>query len=87
MNTQLQQYFEFAANVWLEFLPKGVRETFPHDFKFPVTVPYMFLGDLPKGLSGVPQLEVTVKSYDRAKGNSGVASDYGSVSGRNPAPR
>ena len=58
MNTRLQQYFEFATNVWLEFAPGDFKEKFPRDFRFPVTVPYLFAGELPKELKGVPQLEV-----------------------------
>ena len=66
LNTQLQQYFEFATNVWLEFAPGDFKEKFPRDFRFPVTVPYLYEGELPKELSGVPQLEVSIQSYDRA---------------------
>ena len=40
MNTRLQQYFEFAANVWLEFAPGDFKEKFPRDFRFPVTIPF-----------------------------------------------
>lgn len=58
MSTRLQQYFEFAANVWLEFAPGDFKEKFPRDFRFPVTVPYLFEGELPKELNGIPQLEV-----------------------------
>jgi hypothetical protein len=64
MNTRLHQYFEFGANVWIEFAPGNFKETFPRDFRFPVTVPYLFLGELPKELNTVPQLEVSVaRSY------------------------
>lgn len=72
MNTRLQQYFEFAANVWLEFAPGDFKEKFPRDFRFPVTIPYMFLGELPKELNAVPQLEVSVESYDRVKESTNV---------------
>lgn len=65
MNTQLQQYFEFAANVWLEFAPGGFKEQFPRDFRFPVTIPFLFGGDLPDELKAKPQLEVQVISYDK----------------------
>jgi hypothetical protein len=65
MNTRLQQYFEFAANVWLEFAPGDFKEKFPRDFRFPVTIPYLFGGDLPDELKGIPQLEVHVMSYAR----------------------
>lgn len=66
LNTQLQKYFEFATNVWLEFAPGDFKEKFPRDFRFPVTVPYLYEGELPKELSGAPQLEVAIQSYDRA---------------------
>jgi hypothetical protein len=65
MNIRLQQFFEFVANVWLEFAPGDFKEKFPRDFRFPVTIPYLFAGELPKVLQGVPQLEVHVESYDR----------------------
>jgi hypothetical protein len=63
--TQLQQYFEFAANVWIEFLPVGLKEKFPRDFKFPVSVPHLFRGELPPELRGAPHLEVSIQSYSR----------------------
>jgi hypothetical protein len=75
MNARLQQYFEFAANVWLEFAPGDYKEKFPRDFRFPVTVPYLFTGELPKELKGVPHLEVCVQSYNRDKGNAEVVKD------------
>jgi hypothetical protein len=65
MNTRLQQYFEFATNVWLEFVPGDFKEQFPRDFRFPVTVPFMFEGELPKEIIGAPQLEVSVESFSR----------------------
>ena len=65
MNTRLQQYFEFAANVWLEFAPRDFKEQFPRDFRFPVTIPFLFGGDLPDELKAKPQLEVQVISYDK----------------------
>jgi hypothetical protein len=67
MNERLQQYFEFAANVWLEFAPGDFKEKFPRDFRFPVTIPYLFEGELPTELTGIPQLEVSVESYNREK--------------------
>ena len=67
MNTRLQQYFEFATNVWLEFAPGDFKKKFPRDFRFPVTVPYLFAGELPNELNGVPQLEVHVESFDRGE--------------------
>jgi len=43
INAQLQQYFEFVANVWLSFVPGGFKEKFPRSFRFPVTVPNSYL--------------------------------------------
>jgi hypothetical protein len=60
INEQLQKYFEFAANSWLSFSPDDFRDRFPRSFKFTVTVPHTFLGELPSDLAGVPQLEVSV---------------------------
>jgi hypothetical protein len=65
MNLQLQRYFEGVANVWLSFAPGGFKEKFPRDFRFPVTVPYSFLGELPPELRSVPQLEVSVEAYEK----------------------
>jgi len=53
MNEQLQKYFEFVANVWLSFAPSDLKKEFPRDFKFPVTVPHSFLGELPPDWSAV----------------------------------
>lgn len=71
MNMRLQQYFEFAANVWLEFVPVDFKDKFPRDFRFPVTIPYLFEGELPREIKGVPQLEVSVESFRR--GEAGAA--------------
>lgn len=71
MNTRLQQYFELGANVWLEFAPGSFGERFPRDFRFPVAVPYLFGGELPAELSGLPQLEVQVVSYEKSGDNRG----------------
>jgi hypothetical protein len=79
MNTRLQQYFEFAPNVWIEFAPGDYKEKFPRDFRFPVTVPYLFAGELPKELKGVPQLEVCVQSYNREKPDEEVVNDAESL--------
>jgi hypothetical protein len=63
---QLQKYFEFAANVWLSFSPSDFKEKFPRNFKFTVTVPHTFIGELPPELEGeVRQLEVSVVAQDR----------------------
>ena len=61
---QLQKYFEFAANVWLSFAPGDYKQKFPRDFKFLVTVPYTFRGELPPELKGVLQLEVSIIAQD-----------------------
>jgi len=66
INAQLQKYFEFAANVWLSFAPGDYKERFPRNFKFLVTVPHSFTGELPPELNGVPQLEVSVVAQDPA---------------------
>jgi hypothetical protein len=65
LNTRLQRYFEFGANVWLEFAPGYFKERFPRDFRFPVTVPYLFGGEIPEELKKIPQLYVSVQSYRR----------------------
>lgn len=65
MNKQLQDYFEFVANVWLSFAPSGFKDKFPRNFKFPVTIPHSFIGDLPPELKSVPQLEVSIEAVDR----------------------
>jgi hypothetical protein len=70
MNTQLQQYFEFVANMWLYFAPGDFKDTFPRSFKFPVTVPNSYLGELPPELQGVPQLEVSIEAYNRVDGSA-----------------
>jgi hypothetical protein len=65
MNTRLQQYFEFTANVWLDFAPGDCKNRFPRDFRFPVTVPFLYVGQIPDGLKKVPQFEVVVQSYQK----------------------
>jgi len=62
MNTQLQTYFEFVATVWLDFAPRDLRDRFPRSFKFPVTIPNFFLGELPPGLKDLPRLEVAIEA-------------------------
>ena len=62
---RLQEFFEFAANVWLEFAPSELKDRFPRDFRFPITIPYTFDGELPEILVGAPQLEVQVNSYHK----------------------
>ncbi len=86
MTTRLNQYFEFAANVWLEFAPSDFKEKFPRNFQFPVTVPYLFGGELPTGLKGVPQLEVTVQSYNKGESKSAVVPDAEQSSSESTGP-
>jgi hypothetical protein len=62
MNTQLQTYLEFVTDVWLDFAPSDLRDRFPRSFKFPVTIPNFFLGELPPGLKDLPRLEVCVEA-------------------------
>jgi len=76
MNGRLQRYFEFAANIWLEFAPGTFKDRFPRDFRFPVTIPYLFGGEIPKQLSSVPQLEVSVRAYNRDNHTEGVVVDH-----------
>ncbi len=75
MNTKLQRYFEFVANVWLSFAPGDFKDTFPRSFKFPVTIPYSFLGELPIELEHVPQLEVLIEAYDAANESTETGKD------------
>ena len=65
MNTDLQRYFEFAANVWLAFAPSELKDKFPRNSSFPVTIPYTFTGELPPELQGVPQWGVSVEAYEK----------------------
>lgn len=58
MDTQLQRYFEFVANVWFAFAPDDYKDKFPRNFKFPVTIPHTFIGELPPELKQAQQLEV-----------------------------
>jgi hypothetical protein len=60
INRQLQDYFEFAANVWLSFAPGDYKERFPRNFKFLVTIPHSYTGELPPELKGIPQFEVQI---------------------------
>jgi hypothetical protein len=66
MSAKLQEYFEYTANVWLSFAPSDLKERFPRDFRFVVTVPHSFIGELPKELERAPQLEVQIESYNKA---------------------
>jgi hypothetical protein len=65
MNSDLQRYFEFAANVWLAFAPSDLKDKFPRNFSFAVTIPNTFIGELPPELEGVPQWGVSVEAYEK----------------------
>lgn len=65
LNTRLQQYFEYVANIWLGFAPGDLKEKFPRDFSFPVTVPFLYAGDRPSGLADSPQLLVQIQSFSK----------------------
>lgn len=65
MIVQLRSYFELVAAAWFSFAPGDFKDKFPRDFKFPVTVPYTFVGTLPPGMEDVPQLEVAVEAYQK----------------------
>jgi hypothetical protein len=67
MNAQLQTYFEFATDVWLDFAPSDLGDKFPRSFKFPVTIPNFFLGELPPGLRDLPRLEVCIEAQASAR--------------------
>jgi hypothetical protein len=76
LNLRLQQYLSsLRTNVWLEFAPGDFKETFPRDFRFPVTVPLLFTGNLPEELKGKPQLEVQINSYDKSVTGAEPASE------------
>ena len=81
MNAELQKYFEFVSNVWLSFAPSELKDKFPRDFKFPVTIPHTFLGELPEGLkNGVQQLEVHIVAQTKADEDTpGYAQNPGAV--------
>jgi len=65
INTDLQRYFEFVANIWLAFAPGELKDKFPRNFMFPVTVPNTFNGELPCELARVPQLHVSVEACEK----------------------
>jgi hypothetical protein len=60
LNNLLSQYLRFTADVCLEFAPGEYKEKFPTEFKFPVTVPNYFTGELPNELKGLPRLEIQI---------------------------
>jgi hypothetical protein len=73
INDMLQRYFEFVANVWLQFAPGDFKDKFPRDFSFPVTVPFTFIGELPVELKGVPQLSVEIVAFNLPTGDEKAA--------------
>lgn len=78
MNAQLQKYFEFAANIWLSFVPGDFRGKFPRSFSFPVTIPNSYVGELPPELQkDVPQLHVAVEAYESEDADTDTAKDIG----------
>ena len=70
MNAQLQHYFEFVAAVWHSFAPSELKDRFPRSFKFPVTVPHTFLGELPQELNEIRQLEVQISEDEKGDKNA-----------------
>ncbi len=66
INTDLQRYFEFVANIWLAFAPGDLKDKFPRNFMFPITVPNTFNGELPPDLTRVPQLHVSIEAYEKS---------------------
>jgi hypothetical protein len=65
MSAKLHENFEYTANVWLSFAPSDLKQRFPRDFRFVVTVPHTYTGQLPKEFQQLPQLEVQIKAYDK----------------------
>src|SRR6266567_3542345 len=65
MSAKLQEYFEYTANIWLSFAPSEFKKRFPRDFRFVVTVPHSYIGELPRELERLPQLEVHIEAYDK----------------------
>lgn len=62
MNDRLLHYFEFASSVWFSFVPSNLKPKFPRDFKFPITIPHSYVGELPPELKQVPQLEIQLEA-------------------------
>ena len=65
LNDQLQMYFQYVVNLWLSFVPEPLKSKFPRSFKFPVTVPFFHLGEIPKEVRGLPQLEIFLEAYEQ----------------------
>jgi hypothetical protein len=73
MNAKLQEYFEYTANIWLSFAPSDFKKRFARDFRFVVTVPHSYIGELPRELERLPQLEVYIEAYDKTTKAADVA--------------
>jgi hypothetical protein len=65
LNEQLQTYFEYVENAWRLFVPDPLKSRFPRSFRFPVTVPFFPLGEVPAEVRGLPQLEIVLEAGDR----------------------
>lgn len=63
--SELDKYFQYVAGLWLSFLSGSSELNFPRDFKFPVSVPYSFIGDLPPLLKSVPHFEIAIELVTR----------------------
>jgi len=82
LNNLLQDYFEFTATIWASFAPSDLKSKFPRNFKFPVTVPHSYLGELPAGLDNSPQLEVSIEAYDKQDEGTATRQDADSTEAR-----
>lgn len=87
MNEKLQEYFEYTANVWLSFMPSEVKKRFPRDFRFVVTLPHTYTGELPPGLECPPQLEVHIEAYNKLAEAGEAAGPVREATPRSEAPR
>ena len=88
MNEKLHEYFEYTANAWLSFAPSDLKRKFPRDFRFDVTVPHTFLGELPAGLEYPPQLlEVHIEAYDKTAETGGATDPVPEARPRSETPR
>jgi len=65
LNNQLHAYFEYVENLWRSFVPEPLKSKFPRNFRFPVTVPFFHLGEIPEEVRDRPQLEILLEVADR----------------------
>jgi len=65
MNAQLLEYFKFAAHLCRTFAPHVLKPEFFRSFRFPVTAPNSFLGELPPEAKGARQLEMVIEASDQ----------------------